>query len=237
MQRPAIIPRIALTIVLASACAAHAQYQSSSGSYFSSAGAAYMNTLSWSHMSESPELRKAEAEAAERARSSSGVQRSRADSATAHAAPSGSLTSSFRPVVAERAAALDGLMAHVPPGAVHDAFRARLELLATTVERGMSMPNNLAQATYLLIGISLQTARGQPLETARAGQLTRAIDDAYAKEAGFARLDDRQRSRIYYTYLGTTGLTAELGMSKDPREVAAGRELARNTLKSFGITP
>jgi hypothetical protein len=223
--------KILLASGLALTGSAHAQFSSSSGMYFSSAGAAYMNTLSWSSMSRSPEMQKAFSDAEAK------VARDNARAASAVPAAAGASASDFRPVDSERNAAFGSLVAGVAPGNARDALRKRLDLLAATVERSMAGRHNLAQATYLLIGMSLQTAGGRPLASARAVELTRAIDAAYANDPKFMGMDDRQRSRMFYTYAATTGLTATLGLSKDPAEVQAGRKLALNTLHAFGIQP
>jgi hypothetical protein len=48
-------------------------------------------------------------------------------------------------------------------------------------------------------------------------------------------MSGRERSRIYYLYTATIGLTLQLSLSKDPTEVAQGRALALSTLHELGI--
>ena len=211
-----------------------AQYQSSSGMYFQSAGAAYMNTLSWSSMSRSPEMQQAMNDAEARANGQSGTSGS-TRAASANSSTPALAASDFRPVPEERGKVLDSLVASVPAGPGRDKWRASIETLSAVVENNAGRKHNLAEATYLLIGVSLQTSTGRLIEKARAQELIRAIAAAYAGDKSFQRLDDRQRSRMYYLYTATIALTGGLNASKDPAEVQAAKALAQNTLREMGI--
>jgi hypothetical protein len=227
-------PGALLAVGLTLAIPAGAQYSSSSGMYFHSAGAAYMNTLSWSTMSRSPEMAKAMNDAAARVNGGEPRVGNSPPAPTSSSAP-GLSASDFTPVVEERGKVIDLLVAQLPAGAGRDRQRARIEGLSTTVENSANRKHNLAEVTYLLIGVSLRTATGRPMENARVQELVRAIAAAYAADSGFKRLDDRLRSRMYYLYTAVIALTGGLSASKDPAEVQAARLLARNTLSAMGI--
>ena len=228
------LPVAALAATLTVALPENAQYQSSSGMYFHSAGAAYMNTLSWSTMSRSPEMSKAMNEAEARVNGHTGSQGS-APAASANPLTAAFAASNFQPVPEERAKVIDLLLSSVPAGAARDRQRARIEVLSAAVENAAGRKYNLAEATYLLIGVSLQTATGRPMENARAQELVRAIASAYAGDSGFQRLDNRRRSQMYYLYTAIIALTGGLGASKEPAEVQAAKTLAQNTLREMGI--
>jgi hypothetical protein len=233
-QRHPLISPAALFAALALAPAAGAQYSSASGQYFSSAGAAYMNTLSWSSMSRSPEMREAEARAYANGRQNSSPA---APSQDANAAARALAAAEFRPIAEERARAVESVVAQLPAG-FRDKQRMRIETLSPVVEKALGAhKNNLAEVTYVLIGLSMQTASGKPIETAKAEQLVRAIALAYAGDEGFKRLDDRGRSRMYYLYTSLIALQGGLGLSKDPAETEVAKALARGTLHEFGIQP
>jgi len=222
-------------LAAASAMPAAAQFQSSSGMYFQSAGAAYMNTLSWSSMSRTPEMRKAMADAEARANAKAGTP-ARAAPPPSPSPAAALAASSFTLVPDERGKVLDSLLSKVPAGPARDAQRARIDALSAQVEKGLSpLGNNLAEATCLLIGTSLRVATGKAPETARMKDVVRAVSLAYATDERFKRLDDRRRSHMYYLYTATIGTTLSWGISKDPTEAQAGKALALGTLREFGI--
>jgi hypothetical protein len=230
-----LMPVVAFAAALTLAPAANAQFQSSSGAYFHSAGAAYMNTLLWSSMSRSPAMSKAMSESEARANGQNGPHGNAGPAASSSTAALAA--SDFKPVPEERGKVIDLLVADQPAGPARDRLRARITALSAAVENGAGHKYNLAETTYLLIGVSLQTATGRPIETARAQGLIRAVAAAYAADSGFHRLDDRRRSQMYYLYTSLIALTGGLSVSKDPSEVQVARTLARNTLREMGIRP
>jgi len=231
-----LAPVAALAVTLTLGLPADAQFQSSSGMYFHSAGAAYMNTLSWSRMSRSPEMRQAMDEAEARVNGQKGTPGNRPPAASSSYAPALS-ASDFRPVPEERGKVIDLLVANLPAALGRDKQRARIEALSATVESSALRKHNLAEVTYLLVGVSLKTATGRPMENARAQELIRAIAAAYAADDAFKRLDDRRRSQMYYLYTAVIALTGGLSASKDPVEVRVAKTLAQNTLHEMGIQP
>jgi hypothetical protein len=233
-------------MVLAAACIAAgqatAQFTSSSGTHFSSAGAAYMNTTSWSSMSRTPAFAKAmrDAEANANAKAAMTTGAGSRTTPPTKATPSGAATGlsivDFTPVPEERAKAIETLVGQIPAGARRDAERARFDALTTTFENTLAgRRNKLAEATFLLIGMSLKITTGQPLEAARAQDIVAAINTAYAADSGFRKLDDRQQSRMFYLYAASTAATVAYTRSADPAEARVGKAIAQSTLRSLGI--
>jgi len=193
------------------------------GLHFSSPAAAYMNTMF---------MRGSDKEQVEAVIRESAARRARQAAASAPAA------AGFALVPAEQAAVLDSLVGSVPAGPAREHLRARLLAVSELVEHTPGWQRgNLARATYTLAAVSLTRATGRQLQPAMATELVQGIDEACAKDAAFQALDARERSRIYYLYTATAGLTLQLSLSKDPAEAEQGRALALNTLHQLGIKP
>ena len=178
------------------------------GLHFSSPAAAYMNTMF---------MRGSDKEQVEAVIRESAARRARQAAASAPAAAGFAL---------------------VPAGPAREHLRARLLAVSELVEHTPGWQRgNLARATYTLAAVSLTRATGRQLQPAMATELVQGIDEACAKDAAFQALDARERSRIYYLYTATAGLTLQLSLSKDPAEAEQGRALALNTLHQLGIKP
>ncbi len=99
--------------------------------------------------------------------------------------------------------------------------------------------NNLAMALEVLLGVSLQVARGRVLTEPEGEQLQRAINDALAGSDKVKKLTAAQRTLAYDTFLISGGLIAGLAQSgkdtKDEALTASARDLAIATLKKFGL--
>ena len=113
-----------------------------------------------------------------------------------------------------------------------------IEQLSVTVENSAGpYKNNLAWATYTLLAVSVLYTSGSPFDQTQQQEVIRAINAAYSKDHAIARLNDRERSKIYYTYVSLTALESGMVLSKDPQEVAAGKAIAKNTLQIMGMKP
>ncbi len=192
------------------------------GLHFSSPAAAYMNTM-FMRGSDKAQVEAVKRESAAR----------RARQASTGAAPA---STGFALVPGEQAAVLESLVAGAPAGPPREQLRRRLQAVSRQVEGTPGWQRgNLAAATYALAGLSFTKATGRALDPGVAAELVHGIDDAYAHDPAFQVLEGRERSRIYYLYTATLGLTLQLSLSKDPAEVAQARAMALNTLKELGI--
>jgi hypothetical protein len=238
--------RLALAAALLAALAPSAFAQSSTSSsshafrssaglgghlYFSSPAAAYLN---------SSFMRGSDAQQVEAVKRESAARRARQGGSAAAARPGAQAmdlrASEFRPVVGERSAVIDGLVAGRPAGPQREQMRSLIATLSDRVERTPGWQNNsLAQATYVLASLSLGKVTGVPIDASRTREIVQGINDAYAGDPAFRALSDAERSRVYYLYVATIALTAALCDSKDPNEARQGQALARNTLRSLGI--
>jgi hypothetical protein len=68
-------------------------------------------------------------------------------------------------------------------------------------------------------------------------EVIRAINAAYSKDHAIARLNDRERSKMYYTCVSLTALESGMVLSNDPQQIAAGKAIAKNTLQIMGVKP
>jgi hypothetical protein len=224
-----------LSLGLARGVAAQSSFSSSANPYrsasglggglhFSSPAAAYMNTM---FMRGSD---KAQVEAVKRESAARRARQSAAGQAPASA------NNSFALVPGEQGAVLDNLVGGVAAGPSRDQLRRRLQAVSEQVEGTPGWQRgNLAMATYMLAGLSFTKATGRSLDPGLATELVRGIDEAYAHDAKLQAMNGRERSRIYYLYTATIGLTLQLSLSKDPAEVAQGRALALSSLHELGI--
>jgi hypothetical protein len=115
-------------------------------------------------------------------------------------------------------------------------MRSRLKLVSEQVEGTPGWQRgNLAFATSSLAVLCFTKATGRTLDPGMVSELIHGIDEVYAKDAAFQAMGGRERSRIYYLFTATLGLTLQLSLSKDPAEVAQGRALAVKTLHELGI--
>ena len=234
-MNPARSLAIISALALGSAITASAQssfsssanpYRSASGLggglHFSSPAAAYMNTM-FMRGSDKAQVEAVKRESAAR----------RAKQAALGQAPT---NNSFALVPGEQGAVLDNLVGVVPAGPARDQLRRRLRAVSEEVEGTPGWQRgNLAMATYMLAGLSFTKATGRSLDQGLVTELVHGIDEAYAHDAAFQATGERERSRIYYLYTATLGLTLQLSLSKEPAEVAQGRALALSTLHELGI--
>jgi hypothetical protein len=194
------------------------------GLHFSSPAAAYMNTM-FMRGSDKAQVEAVKRESAAR----------RARQAAAGQAPM-LANNSFALVPGEQVAVLDNLVGGVPAGPSRAQLRRRLQAVSEQVEGTPGWQRgNLAMATYTLAGLSFTKATGRSLDPSLASELVHGIDEAYAHDAALQAMSGRERSRIYYLYTATIGLTLQLSLSKDPAEVAQGRALALSSLHELGI--
>lgn len=205
----------------------------------------YFSAINQNMFLMSPELRKAMRDANARSSQSTGTQSSGAGVANSTNSGMSAMTteaalaaSNFEPALEERGKAIDTLLSGIPAGPQRDAQRVRIETLLPSIETSLGpLKNNLAEMTYLLIGVSVQTLTGRKLETSQAQALNRSIALVYAGNEGLKHLDIRQRSQLYYIFAATIALEQGLALSKDPNEARAGKLVAQNTLKALGFQP
>ncbi|HEY3399667.1 MAG TPA: DUF6683 family protein [Geothrix sp.] len=98
--------------------------------------------------------------------------------------------------------------------------------------------NNLAMALTLLLGSSIQVVANRELSEAESEDLMRTVNDTLAGEEGYRSMSAERRTLAYDTCLITGGLIAALahnGKEGDPAQSALAKELAAQTLQTFGL--
>lgn len=98
--------------------------------------------------------------------------------------------------------------------------------------------NNLASGLAVVIGLSLQVARGTELPQKQSEQLLRGVNDLLADTPGIQTLPASGRQLLYETWVMTGGLiyaVAQAGAEAgDEPTSALAKALAETVLKSFG---
>lgn len=117
--------------------------------------------------------------------------------------------------------------------------KAASEILATIEATPGFRKNNLAAAMTVLLGVSLQVAKGIEIPDAESEELMRGLNDQIAALPSFATLPADKRTQVYDTMVIVGGLIAGIAQnaaeSKDRRMAALAQQMARDALAQFGV--
>ena len=101
--------------------------------------------------------------------------------------------------------------------------------------------NNLASGLALVIGLSLQVARGTELTEEQAEQLLRGVNDLLVDTPGIQKLSTTGRQELYETWVMTGGLISAVAQAgaeaNDEPTSALAKALANTVLEGFGFQP
>ncbi len=99
--------------------------------------------------------------------------------------------------------------------------------------------HNLASAMTLLLGVSLQVARGIEIPDAETDGLMRGLNDQLAGLPAFLSLPADRRTQVYDTMVIVGGLIAGIAQNaaetRNAEMAALARQMARDSLAQFGV--
>jgi len=95
--------------------------------------------------------------------------------------------------------------------------------------------NNVAIARAYLVAVSYNVNTGHLLSGAECDQLTMAFNNALAANVDFITMSPRDKQLEYELTIVTGGMIAFLSEQEKPAQQSTAREMARMTLRNFGL--